>query len=230
MRRFTILSLMGLVLVLALAIAALRDANDYWAGGSLLATSLLVGTGLLGAAYSTGRRRAGRLGFAVFCGGYFALAFLGLSEPNLAKLPTTWLLTHVHQRVSPKSFSVVRLALANASLASLNSRTHYVPSNVSPQPMTGPATTGTTSQVWQAISANPVGLNRWKAILPGAANDEAFRVVGHCLFALLAGVLGVAIARWFEARQPAAWGPVPSRSVRDDAPCASNAGSRSPTA
>ena len=32
-RRLTILSLMGLVLVLGVAIAALRNADDYWGAG-----------------------------------------------------------------------------------------------------------------------------------------------------------------------------------------------------
>ena len=60
MRRFTILSLMGLVLVLALAIAALRNANDSWAGGLLLATPLLLCSALIGA--SCGQRRSRALG------------------------------------------------------------------------------------------------------------------------------------------------------------------------
>ena len=107
MRRFTILGLMGLVLGVAIAVAALRNADDYWAGGLILATAHLIGVVTLGAVYHTGRRRAGRLGFAVFTGGYFALAFLGLSDQNLAKLPTTWLLVYVHQRVAaPQTFTV----------------------------------------------------------------------------------------------------------------------------
>ena len=44
-------------------------------------------------------------------------------------------------------------------------------------------------------------------MLPGAANYEAFSVVGHCQFALLAGLLGMVIARRYQARQERA-GPV----------------------
>ncbi|MGO9464117.1 MAG: hypothetical protein ACLQIB_09065 [Isosphaeraceae bacterium] len=77
MRRFTILGLMGLVLGLAVAIAALRNADDHWAVGLLLATALHMGVAALGAVYHAGRRRAGRLGFAVFGGGYFALRSWG---------------------------------------------------------------------------------------------------------------------------------------------------------
>ena len=59
MRRVTILGLMGLVLGVAVAIAALRNADDYWAGGLMLATALLIGMVTLGAVYHSGRRRAG---------------------------------------------------------------------------------------------------------------------------------------------------------------------------
>ena len=64
---------MGLVLGLAVAIAALRNADDHWAGGLLLATAVLLGVAAFGAVHHAGRRRAGRLGFAVFGGKYFAL-------------------------------------------------------------------------------------------------------------------------------------------------------------
>jgi len=157
MRRFTILGLMGLVLGLAVAVAALRNADDYWAGGLLLATALLTGVAALGAVYHSGRRRAGRLGFAVFGGGYFALAFLGLSQPNLTRLPTTWLLRYVHEKVAPTSMG---------------------------------------NGVWVLP-----GPNGWTSMLPGAANYDAFSVVGHCLFALLAGLLGIFIATRYLARQ-----------------------------
>src|SRR5262249_42272420 len=101
MRRFSIRSLMAFVVVAAVAVAALRNADDYWAGGLLLGTSLFIGVATLGAIYHSRRRRAVPLGFPVFGGGYFSLAFLGLSDQNLAKLPTTWLLSYVHQRVAP---------------------------------------------------------------------------------------------------------------------------------
>ena len=125
MRRFTILGLMGVVLGMAVAIAALRNADDYWAGGLLLTTVMLIGVATLGACYHSGRRRAGRLGFAVFAGGYFALAFLGLSPNHLAKLPTSWLLSYVHQRVEPRRArtSLRSIALATNGVWVRSSRT-----------------------------------------------------------------------------------------------------------
>ncbi len=196
MRRFTILGLMGLVLGLAVAIAALRNADDYWAGWTMMATALLIGLATLGAAYHSGRRRAGRLGFAVFGGGYFALAFLGLSAHDLAKLPTTWLLTYVHQRAAPpQTFTVTFTGAGNTAPGTI------LTTNVTPGPSANTVLSTTTSQF---IVANPSGSNastRWKSLLPGAANFEAFSAVGHCLFALLAGLVGMVIARTYQARQ-----------------------------
>jgi hypothetical protein len=198
MKSFTILGLMGLVLGLAVAIAALRNADDYWAGGLLLATALLIGVAALGAAYHSGRRRAGRMGFAVFAGGYFALAFLGLSDQNLAKLPTSWLLSYVHQRVVPPLTLAVTLT---GSTPGHFGQGTILMSDVTPGPLANTVTTTTTSQLSVASGTGNFTSARWKAILPGAANYEAFSVVGHCLFALLAGPLGMVIARRYQARQ-----------------------------
>ena len=207
MRRFTILSLMGLVLVLALAIAALRNANDYWAGGLLLTTPLLLCGALVGASCGEGRSRARRLGFAVFGWAYFALAFLGLSEGNLAKLPTSWLLISIHQRVAP--LQTFTYTVTGTMSGQMGQGTVFVSSG-SPGPMAN-TLTATPNARW--VAANPPGpavAQGWKAILPGAANYDAFSTVGHCLFALLAGLLGAVIARRFERRRAA--------TITDEAP------------
>jgi hypothetical protein len=39
-----------------------------------------------------------------------------------------------------------------------------------------------------------------KAMFPGAVNYGPFLNIGHCLFALLLGLVGAVIARWFEKR------------------------------
>ena len=171
MKRITILSLMGLILALAVSIAALRNADDYWAGGMMMATPLVLCVALIGSLCGKDRFRVRRLGFAILGGGYFALAFLGISEPNLARLPTSWLLLYVHQQVAPPQSFVWVGALATGL--------RRVPASANP-----------------VVSPNP-----WKSMLPGAENYETFRIVGHCLFALLAGLLGAAIAQWFRNRR-----------------------------
>ena len=182
-RRFTILSLMGLVLVLGVAIAALRNADDYWAGGMILATPFLLSVALIGGLFGEERLRARRLGFAILGGGYFVLVFLGLAAPNLDRLPTTRLLAYVHQRVGPPT-----------TVGST-----WVVTSSNPVRVKLVATTASSTATMTPIAA--VVPNRWTSLLPGAANFEAFSIVGHCLFALLAGVLGAAIAQWFRKRR-----------------------------
>lgn len=206
MRRFTILNLMGLVLALALALAALRGANDSWAGGLLMAVPLLFGLALIGARCGKERSRAGRLGFAVLGGVYFALAFLGLSEGHLAKLPTSKLLRYVHERVAgQRTFSVVFTG-TSPSLATATTTTPGGPAKlaVTQPPDTvnftasssgGSTVTAVFDRVGMADVSPP---NRWRAMLPGAADYGAFQAVGHCLVALLAGMLGAVVAWRFE--------------------------------
>ncbi len=195
MRRFTILGLMGLVLGVAVFVAALRNADDYWAGGLMLGTALLIGVTTVGAFYQSGRRRASRLGFVVFAGGYFALVFCGLSEQNLAKLPTTWLLVYVHQRVAPPQTFAITYTVA----APVQGTT--VISSVNPAPLANTITTTTTSPVIVGTAVTGTSPTGWGSLLPGAANYPAFSVVGHCLFALVAGLLGMVVARRYQARQ-----------------------------
>ena len=66
----------------------------------ILATPFLLGVALIAALCGEERSRVSRLGFAILGGGYFVLAFLGLSEPNLITLPTSRLLAYVHQQVA----------------------------------------------------------------------------------------------------------------------------------
>jgi hypothetical protein len=44
-------------------------------------------------------------------------------------------------------------------------------------------------------------VNRWQALLPGAANYDPFLRVGHCLFAILSGLAGAFVACRFHTRR-----------------------------
>lgn len=186
MKRISIRALMGVVLATAVAIAALRSADDYWAGGLFLITPLVLCVALIASVCGRARPRARRLGFAILGGGYFAVSLLGQSEANLAKLPTPWLLVYVHQKAAPPlSFGTFTVSMVG------NMGT-----------ITG---TSSTSPGFNVVtnSIPPVPPSRWARLLPGAANGEAFIVVGQCLFSLLAGLMGAGIAQWFRNRAEA---------------------------
>jgi hypothetical protein len=98
MRRFSIRTLMGFVLAIAVAFAALRGANEYWAGGLVLAVLGLLGYAILASIHRQGRARAAWLGFLVLGGGYF-LAVKALPAQESGWLPTSQILSYVEQQV-----------------------------------------------------------------------------------------------------------------------------------
>lgn len=207
MRRFTILGLMGFVLALAVGLAALRGANDYWAGGLLLATPLLFGLALIAGLCGRERPRPRRLGFAALGGIYFVLAVLGLSDENLAKLPTSALLLYVHQKVAGPTTSTVFFTALNTTGGSTGAAQFVVTQGRAPSTMNiaasagAPVVSGVASN--GADSAEAEAASAWRSLLPGAAQYSAFQPVGHCLFALLFGLLGAAFAQWFAGRPEA---------------------------
>ena len=100
MSRFTIRSLMGSVIALAIAFAALRNADDYWSGGVLLVTLILMATAVLAVVYERGTSQAAWLGFLVFGGAYLGLSLGQLPSADVsAKLPTTRFMSYAHARV-----------------------------------------------------------------------------------------------------------------------------------
>jgi hypothetical protein len=73
--------------------------------------------------------------------------------------------------------------------------------NVTPGPSANTVTTTTTTQFVVTSKVGTPGPARGKSLSPGAANYEAFSVVGHSLVTLLAGLLGIVVARGYQARQ-----------------------------
>jgi len=101
MRRFSIRGLMVFVVVSAVGLAALKNANSTWAGLVLSVTLIVIGIATLGAANLRGRARSWWGGFAVFGGGYLVLAFApGFVDQVQPKLVTSQMLGYVHSLVT----------------------------------------------------------------------------------------------------------------------------------
>jgi hypothetical protein len=97
-------------------------------------------------------------------------------------LPTSRLLQYIHQQ----AVGTIRMNIAFTSMvvSSVNvSTTLHVTSE--------PATGGGSGHAGSACFKQHSSESR-KVILPGAAKSEAFQSVGHCLFAVIAGLLGAA--------------------------------------
>jgi hypothetical protein len=95
--RFSIAALMGVVLVAAIGLAALRSSSETWAGVLFLTTLAALGIALVGACCRTGAERGGWIGFAVLGWIYMGAAFAPyILSP---KLPTQSLLELLAPRI-----------------------------------------------------------------------------------------------------------------------------------
>jgi hypothetical protein len=208
--------MMGLVLVAAVGLAALRNANEAWAGVMVLLTLGALGVSVLGVVHREGEERAWWLGFALFEGGYALLAFGPWFADEVGPaLGTTQLLNYVHTQ------AIMSPVPQRATLATLlsdyqNSLARYQRVQRLVRSAKDPALVRATNQVellaskLQALQGYappgaPSGTsgpaqppaNRLLVLLPGAGNYEQFLRVGHCVFALAAGLLGATVSRWF---------------------------------
>lgn len=185
MRRFSIFGLMGFVLAIAVAFAALRGSNIYWSGGVLLVTLGLLGFAILAAL----RGRVGWLGFLVACGGYF-LAVRALPATETASLPTSLVLDYALDRFVPP----VSVTFNSLSLPFMTASPPTIPS-------TGPGATTALSNFVTVPSPT------WSPFAVGLQNADFYRSIGQNLFALLFGWLGSIVARRMrsqgEIRHPA---------------------------
>lgn len=97
--RFSIASLLGVVLFISVALAALRASTDVWDGCLLGLVLLILLTAILLAVHWTERRRAYWLGFALFGWTYLIASMI---PPIGSRLPTTKGLAYLGTRwISP---------------------------------------------------------------------------------------------------------------------------------
>jgi hypothetical protein len=86
--RLSIAGLMGIVLVAALGLTALRSASEVWAGVAMLVTLGVLALGIVGVACRGGAERAWWLGFVLFGCGYMLMVYL-FPHGSILYLPTT---------------------------------------------------------------------------------------------------------------------------------------------
>jgi hypothetical protein len=181
--RFSIAGLMALVVVAAVGVAALRFANELWAGVLLLATVGIFGAAILGIVHRRDGKRAWWQGFALFGWGYFALALGPWFHAAIApSLPTTTGLTALFAKLHPSPPQVGWVAYSDTSWTS-----------TATAPGTAPAITSGTAPPASMTST----ITLW---MPSPSPDHFLRV-GHCLWALLAACVGGLIGRAFHASE-----------------------------
>jgi hypothetical protein len=211
MPRFSLSAVMGFVLVSAVGLAALRNANEVWVGILLMLVAGMVGVALLGVFFERGRNNAWWAGFAVFAGSYLTLAFGPWCKDQIQpKLATTQFFGYVHSQITLSSTSEPSInELLNVRLNSLLEEQRYLqrlvtnPDDLSLKLMQNKvndlkAQLGGSTKPAASYARTKV----WQFLLPGASTGESFIQVAHCLFAILAGWLGAMVAtRFYVTRQ-----------------------------
>ena len=148
------------------------------------------GVSVVGMLIMRGRERAWWLGFAVFCGGYLLAAL----SPLGSQITTTHVLDFIQRKAV--GFTVMNFEVSRVDQSELEYRVNFA-NGVGVRRVPGNVANSTDALDLFATMAPP---NRWRIALPGTANHDQFLRVGHCVFALLAGVLGGIVGVWFYAR------------------------------
>jgi hypothetical protein len=185
MHRCSLRTLMLLILVVAIELTALRNANVVWARVMAMFTIAWIGLAVLWAALRRGRERAWWTGFALAAAAYVAVS-LGPARPRLF---TTHLLERIHAKVVESrvvSFEMSRCdkdtLLFKAESSDGVVHTSKVPESVARHISS------------EELMASIGPFNPWRSTLPGATHRTAFHRVGQALFSLLAGLVGGAFA------------------------------------
>ena len=189
--RFSIASLLVVIGVLGIALAAFRNPSYLWANVTFSAAFAAIVLAIINTIYGRGANRAYWLGFAVCGGTYFATCTIpGIRDSLCPRLVTEVIFDLVYPHISP------------------------------PPPPPPPAQPGIVVAIpqqgqvggWQLgvrVPAPPAPVSRWSAWTEpdrtnglgypiGTVNlisSEAFRQIGHALATLLVAVLGGTYAR-----------------------------------
>jgi hypothetical protein len=177
---------MAFVVLSAVGLAALRNADDVWSGLTFQAALAVVGGAALGAIFVNGEERAWWVGFAFFGGGYLALTFgPWVSDTFRLQLGTTHLIGQLRGLMfaSEEQALLLEMQQIEAELANVRAATGSTPDGT----------------VARSMTRNLRALQAQLAARKNAAlRNGPFQRVGHCLFACLSGLVGgtVAVRFW----------------------------------
>ena len=112
--RFNIASLLGVILVLGVGFAALRESNDLWESGVFTLTLAALLISILLAVHRTESRRAFWIGFALFGWIYLGLSLVPSIE---SRLITTKALAYLDSKVPGRSLAFTARLSGKGSVA-----------------------------------------------------------------------------------------------------------------
>lgn len=204
MRRVSIKSMMWYLAFIAVGLAALRNANDVWVGVMLLLTLSALCIALLEVLHRRGNERLWWSGFVAFASTYFLVVFGPFTEirPNLG---TTQLINYVRSEMMyPLGDDDTSLNdLEEGYQQSMRMAEHF--RQAGDQERLAATNESLDYYRWILIEKKsglvsgtlPPGIEarrRLREFTPGVRKEKPFQTVAHCLFSLLAGLIGAVIA------------------------------------
>jgi hypothetical protein len=193
--RFSIASLLVVVLVLGVGFAALRESNEIWDCGLFTVTLCVLLVSILLAVHRREATRAFWIGFALFGTTYLVLSLIPSIESRLA---TTKALTYLDSKVPGRTQTFFKVQFTSTGSGAPGNQVQAVA--FSPQGNQIATSSLGTVRLWDATTGRLLG--GW------AGTTENFVRIGHSLLALIAGWLGGLLSRRI-------WQA--SRSARDSA-------------
>jgi hypothetical protein len=180
--RFTIGSLLGVVLFVAVAFAALREATDLWDGGVFSLTLLTLLSAVLLAIHCTDRKQAFWLGFSLF--GWVHLG-ASLVPPVESRLLTTKGLAYVDSKLSDRVIAVTFSVTTPGGIMTTGRAVQALA--FSPDGKTLAVKSPGAVRLWNVTTGRPLaGPN---------GSTENFIRIGHSLIALVMGFFGGSLSR-----------------------------------
>jgi hypothetical protein len=204
--RFHIGTLVILVLVLGVSLAALREPNEIWDSGVFTLTVGVLLASLLLAIHRTEKRRAFWLGFVLFGAAYLVLS---LVPPIETRLMTTKALTYLDSKMPgriPNGVGTAYFEYNDDGLVDL-----FAANNSQPNTVYVSNGNGTFQDVTTTVglnSGNQATGSRVFLNLPSGlwlvGTTENFVHIGHQLITLIVAILGGCLSRHLYAKNQAA--------------------------
>ena len=187
--RFSIGSLLGLVLFLGFGLAALKAANDPWDAGVFGVTLIALLTSVLLAVHRAGSRRAYWLGFALFGCAHFTLALVPQIE---ARLPTTKALAYLDSKISDRVIGFpgwARVSRTSPAFGDGPQTVHFTPEGAA---LVTRSSRGVV-RLWDGATGIPLAVS--------TGTSANFVRIGHSLLALIIAFLGAHLSRYLHASE-----------------------------
>ena len=204
MRRFSVRSLMIFIVGAAVGLAALRNANVYWAAGMSVAVLAALATSVVGMLALRGKEQCAWAGFTVFSSMYLGCtAWSEFSDGFRDSFGPTVALNYIQSQAEELGTvrrDLLRMAEASVKLERAQQEIEKDLGIADPVHARSKLDNAVLDYKRRELALRESAA-RWHSWLPGAANANEFLCVGHSLFTLISGLIGCVVGGVFCARR-----------------------------